>query len=179
MKKVLVISSSPRKGGNSDVLCDKFVEGAAETGHQVEKIFLREKEINYCMGCGYCSSHDYSGCAKHDDMEEILQKMIESDVIVFGTPIYFYAISGQLKTFIDRICARYTHIINKQFYYLMTAADTSAHTVQFALGEFKGLMSCLTNATEKGYIFAGGVWQKGEILDTDFPAQAFKMGKEI
>ncbi len=178
-KNILIISSSPRKGGNSDVLCDEFLKGAIFSGHKAEKIFLKDKKINYCTGCGYCADNDYIGCSQKDDMTEILNKMKEADVIVFATPIYFYSMAGQMKTFIDRICAIYTHIVNKEFYYIMTAADTSKSTVQYALGEFKGLMACLNNPKEKGYLFAGGVWKKGEINNTDYPKQAYEAGKNI
>lgn len=178
-KKVLVISSSPRKGGNSDTLCDEFLKGALDAGHQAEKIFLRDKKINYCTGCGFCNTNDYTACAQRDDMAEILGKMQEADTIVFATPIYFYAIAGQMKTFIDRMCARYTHISNKEFYYILTAADSSKNAVQYALGEFKGLMACLNNPNEKGCLFAGGVWQKGDINGTNYPKQAYEMGKNI
>ncbi|MBR2068522.1 MAG: flavodoxin family protein [Candidatus Gastranaerophilales bacterium] len=179
MKNVLIISSSPRKGGNSDVLCDEFLKGAQIAGNNVQKIFLRDKKINYCTGCGFCNTTDYTKCSQNDDMPEILDKMEQSDVIVFATPIYFYAIAGQMKTFIDRICSRYTHLDNKEFYYIITAADTSKSAIQFALGEFKGLMACLNNPVEKGYLFAGGVWKKDEIKDTPYINQAFEMGKNI
>lgn len=178
-KNILVISSSPRKGGNSDVLCDEFVKGALDAGHKCEKIFLRDKKINYCTGCGYCADNDYIGCAQKDDMAEILEKIQAADTIVFSTPIYFYAMAGQMKTFIDRMCAKYTHITNKEFYYIMTAADSSKGAIQFALGEFKGLMACLENPKELGYLFAGGVWKKGEINNTDYPKKAYETGKNI
>ena len=179
MKKVLIISSSPRYKGNSDKLCDEFLRGAKDGGNEAEKIFLRDKKINYCTGCGFCNTNDYTKCSQQDDMSEILDKMQESDVIVFSTPIYFYAIAGQMKTFIDRICARYTHLNNKEFYYIMTAADASKNAIQFALGEFKGLMACLNNPIEKGYLFAGGVWQKGEVESTNYLNQAYEMGKNV
>ncbi len=178
-KNVLIISSSPRKGGNSDVLCDEFLHGAKDGGHNVEKIFLRDKNLNYCTGCGFCNSNDYTKCAQQDDGNELMDKMEKADVIVFSTPIYFYAIAGQMKTFIDRICSRYTHLQNKEFYYIMTAADASKGAIQFALGEFKGLMACLDNPIEKGYLFAGGVWQKGEIQNTPYIKQAYEMGKNV
>ncbi len=176
-KNVLIISSSPRKNGNSDMLCDEFLRGAADAGHNPEKIFLRDKKINYCTGCGFCNTNDYTKCSQQDDINELMDKMENSDVIVFATPIYFYAIAGQMKTFIDRICSRYTHLSNKEFYYIMTAADSSENTVQFALGEFKGLMACLNNPVEKGYLFAGGVWQKGDIEKTPYLKKAYEMGK--
>jgi len=178
-KKVLIISSSPRKGGNSDVLCDEFLKGSKDAGHNAEKIFLRDKKINYCTGCGFCQTNNYTKCSQPDDVNELMDKNEQADVIVFATPIYFYAIAGQMKTFIDRICSRYTHLPNKEFYYIMTAADSSQSAIQFALGEFKGLMACLENPIEKGYIFAGGVWQKGEINGTSYLQQAYELGKNV
>ncbi len=178
-KKVVIVSSSPRKGGNSDILCDEFLKGAVDAGNEAEKIFLRDKKLDFCTGCGFCNTNDYTRCAQTDDGNDLMDKLEVCDVIVFSTPIYFYAISGQMKTFIDRICSRYTHLKNKEFYYIMTAADSSKNTIQFALGEFKGLMACLDNPVEKGYIFAGGVWQKGEILGTEYPKQAYELGKNI
>jgi multimeric flavodoxin WrbA len=94
IKNVLVVSSSPRKGGNSDVLCDQFILGAQSGGHHAEKIFLKEKNINYCTGCGTCFNGD-KRCPQKDDMEDILQKMISADVIVFATPIYFKLCVGK------------------------------------------------------------------------------------
>ncbi|MBR1424742.1 flavodoxin family protein [bacterium] len=178
-KKVLIISSSPRKGGNSDILCDATLKGAIEAGHEAEKIFLRDKKINYCTGCRFCNTNDYTKCSQQDDINELMDKMENSDVIIFSTPIYFYSISGQMKTFIDRMCSRYTHLSNKEFYYIMTAADSSQSAIQFALGEFNGLMACLENPIEKGYLFAGGVWQKGEVESTRYIQQAYELGKNI
>lgn len=178
-KKVLIISSSPRKGGNSDTLCDKFAQGAKETGNIVEKIFLKDKKINYCTGCGFCNTNDYGGCSQKDDMPEILEKIINSDVIVLATPVYFYTMCGQMKTFIDRFCSRYTHIEGKDFYYIMTAADGNPHAMDRVLVEFDGLMACLPNPHVKGQLIATGVWQKGDVEQTDYPNQAFEMGKNV
>ena len=112
-------------------------------------------------------------------MDGILDKMIEADVIVFATPIYFNTIAGQLKTFIDRIYAKYTKIVNKEFYYIMTAEEEGDKTIQYALGEFKGLLSYLNGAEEKGYLFAGGVTQKGDINDTEHVQRAYELGKSV
>ena len=84
-KNVLVISASPRKGGNSDTLCDEFIRGAQESGNQAEKIFLASKNIKYCIGCGVCNTTHR--CVQKDDMAEILDKMVEADVIVLATPV--------------------------------------------------------------------------------------------
>ena len=74
MKKILILSSSPRRGGNSDTLCDEFLRGAIESGNEAEKIFLRDKNINYCTGCSVCSMYG-KPCPQKDDMSEIKTKM--------------------------------------------------------------------------------------------------------
>lgn len=178
-KNVIIISSSPRKGGNSDTLCDKFAQGAKDAGNNVEKIFLKDKKINYCTGCGFCNTNDYGGCAQKDDMNEILEKLIVADVIIFATPVYFYTMCSQMKTFIDRFCARYIHISNKEFYYIMTAADGNPHAMDRVIVEFDGLMACIPNPTVKGQLIATGVWQKGDIEQTDYPQVAYDMGKNV
>ena len=95
-KKVLILSSSPRRNGNSDLLCNEFMRGAAEAGHQVEKIFLKDKHINYCTGCSVCSMYG-KPCPQKDDAAEVVEKMIAADVIVMATPVYFYTMSAQMK----------------------------------------------------------------------------------
>ena len=178
-KKALILSSSPRKGGNSDILCDEFAKGAIASGHSVEKVFLRDKKINYCTGCGLCNSNNYSGCSQKDDMEEILNKMIGSDVIVMATPVYFYSMCAQMKVFIDRCCAKYTKILNKEFYFIMTAADNDEKLLTPAIEGFHGFLNCLSNPIEKGAIFATGVWQKGDVLNTKYPEIAYEYGKNV
>ena len=90
-KKVLVLSSSPRRGGNSDLLCDQFTIGAQEAGHYTQKILLKDKKIHYCTGCGTCLNGNKS-CPQEDDMAEVLEKMIAADVIMMATPVYFYTV---------------------------------------------------------------------------------------
>lgn len=98
--KVLAISASPRKGGNSDVLCDQFLKGAAEAGNEIKKIALGQVNISPCAACYGCSkSHR---CVKKDDMSQILQELIDADVIVLATPVYFYSMDAQMKIMIDR-----------------------------------------------------------------------------
>ena len=124
-KKVLILSSSPRRGGNSDTLCDEFMRGATESDHEVEKIFLRDKTIHYCTGCSTCSLYQ-KPCPQKDDAAEIIEKMVNADVIVMATPVYFYTMSAQMKTLIDRCCGRYTEMNDKEFYFIVTAAEENA-----------------------------------------------------
>ena len=176
MKKVLVLSASPRRGGNSDILCDQFVRGAQDAGHAVEKVFLRDRNIGYCLGCGVCNrTHQ---CVQKDDMKEILDKMVEADVIVMATPVYFYAIDGQMKTFIDRTVPRYTEITDKDFYFIMTAADTDKQSLARTVEGFRGFTEdCLDGAREKGIIYGVGAWQAGEIRNTPAMEEAYQMGR--
>ncbi len=112
-KKILILAGSPRKGGNSDLLCDEFARGAAEAGHTVEKLRVAEKNIGYCRACYAC--RESGVCAIHDDMAEVLQKMIDADVLVLASPVYFYSISAQLKAVIDRSVARWLEVKDKEF----------------------------------------------------------------
>lgn len=177
-KNVLVISSSPRKGGNSDLLCDEIVKGAQEAGHQTEKISVREKNINYCTGCGTCFNRN-KGCSQKDDMSEVLDKMVAADVIVMATPVYFYTMCGQLKTFIDRTCARYTEINNKEFYFVVTAAVNSKPAMERTIEEFRGFTSCLDGAKEKGIIYGTGAWHKGDVKKSSAIKQAYEIGRLV
>ena len=104
-KKVLILSGSPRKGGNSDLLCDEFMRGAIDVGNTVAKIRVPEKKIAPCLGCYYCAKNG-GKCVQPDDMAELLQKMIDADVLVLASPVYFYSICAQLKAVIDRTVAR-------------------------------------------------------------------------
>lgn len=178
-KNVLIISASPRKNGNSDLLCNEFLKGAVDAGHQVEKIFLADKKINYCVGCGLCSRNDYSGCSQKDDMEDLVEKMIEADVIVLASPVYFYTINAQMKTFIDRCCAKYTKIVNKEFYFIITAAEVNKAEMSRTFECFRGFLDCLENAKEQGQICATGVWEKGEIEKTSYLKDAYNLGKTV
>ena len=176
MKNVLIISASPRRGGNSDTLCDRFAQGAEESGHKVEKVFLTAKNIGYCRGCGVCNSTHK--CVQKDDMAEILGKMVGADVIVLATPVYFYSMDGQMKTFIDRTVPRYTEISNKDFYFIMTAADTQKANLERTMEAFRGFTEdCLDGAREAGIIYGTGAWQMGEIQSTTAYEQAYEMGR--
>ena len=144
MKNVLILSSSPRRGGNSDTLCDEFMQGAIESGHRVEKVFLRDKTIHPCTGCGVCSQYK-KPCPQKDDAAEIIGKMLAADVIVMATPVYFYAMSAQMKTLIDRCCGPYTEMKNKEFYFIATAAEDDNGIMDRIVANFMGFLDCLEN----------------------------------
>jgi multimeric flavodoxin WrbA len=177
-KRILILSASPRKGGNSDLLCGEFMRGAAEGENQVEKISLRERTIAVCLACDTCLSNG-GKCAQKDDMAEILEKMIAADVIVMATPVYFYSISSQMKTLIDRTVPRYTEISGKEFYFIVTAEDQNPKMLERTIECFRGFTDCLDDAAEKGVIYGAGVTKRGAVKDTEYMKQAYDMGRSV
>ncbi len=176
-KKVLILSGSPRKGGNSDLLCDAFMKGAMEAGHEVEKVRVQEKKVACCMACYACVEGGV--CVIKDDMAEIMQKMIDCDVMVLASPVYFYSIDAQLKAVIDRSLCRWTEVQNKEFYYIATCADTEKEAVETTLACFRGYADCVEGAVEKGVIYGTGVYQPGDVKNTKAVQDAYEMGKIV
>lgn len=177
-KKVLILSGSPRKGGNSDLLCDEFARGAKDAGNEAEKVFVRSQKVAPCNACYYCRDHA-GACVIEDDMAGILDKMQAADVVVMASPVYFYSIDAQLKAVIDRSLARWTNIPNKEFYYIMTAAEDSADVMDCTLECMRGFARCLQGAKEMGVIEAKGVYGPGEVRGTRFMEEAYKMGAAV
>lgn len=175
-KNVLILSGSPRRDGNSDMLCDEFMRGAMEMGHTVEKIRVAEKNIGFCRGCYACQK---GSCVIDDDMGQVLQKMIDADVILLASPVYFYSINAQLKALIDRTVARWTEVKDKELYYIVTAADEELASADTPLACLRGYADCIEGAREMGVICGMGVYEKGEIKGTRAMADAYDMGRRV
>ena len=176
-KKVLILSSSPRKRGNSATLCDRFAEGARAAHHQVELVAIAEKNIHYCTGCYACKRT--GECAQKDDMAAVLDSMLQADVIVLATPVYFYTMCAQMKTVIDRTVPRYTEIRGKEFYFIVAAADTSKPAMEPTLQGFRAFTGLLPGSREKGVVYGTGAWQIGDIQNSPAMRQAYEMGKAV
>lgn len=176
MKNVLILSGSPRKGGNSDLLCDEFLQGAQAAGHSVEKVFVRSRKIAACNACYACRGT--GACVLKDDMAEIIAKMQSADVLVMSSPVYFYSINAQMKMLIDRCLCGYLDMRSKEMYYIMTAAD-SPESMDCTLECFRGFAACLPGSKEKGVIRAGGVYEAGSVAATAYMQQAYEMGRNI
>lgn len=174
----MILSASPRKQGNSDLLCDRFMEGAREAGHQAEKIFLGDKKINYCLACDGCKRNG-GECVQKDDMAEILKKFLAADVIVMATPVYFYTMNAQMKTLIDRTVAKFSEIRNKDMYFIVTAADTNKESLERTIEGFRGFTSCYSGLNEKGIVYGTGAWNIGDIKVSKAMDQAYEMGKSV
>jgi multimeric flavodoxin WrbA len=158
------------------MLCDRFLLGAVEAGHQAEKIRLPERKINYCTACDACQGNG-GMCVHEDDMAEILEKMIRADVIAMATPVWFFSMNGQMKTLIDRTYARYTELVGKEFYFIMTAAVGQKAMLERTLEGFRGFVSCLDDSREKGVVYGTGAWKVGEIDGRPAMKEAYDLGK--
>ena len=174
---VLAISSSPRKGGNSDVLCDEFLRGAAEQGHETEKIRLAEKKIAPCLACYGCL--DSHTCVRADDMADVFEALKKADVIVLASPVYFYSVCGQMKIMIDRCLVDHQSLKDKIFYFIVTAADPQHTAAAETLADFRGFLRCLPEAKEAGVIYGTGTWDKGDVYKHPSLKNAYEMGRSV
>lgn len=101
---VLAINGSPRgQFGNTEVMLKPFLEGCIESGAIVETIYLKDKDIKHCSGCFTCWTKTQGKCIHNDDMEELLNKISQADIIVYATPLYYYTVTGLMKDFMDRM----------------------------------------------------------------------------
>ncbi len=177
MKKVLIITSSLREQSNSTLLAQAFKEGAEEKGNEVEIISLRENRIAPCVGCGSCQVH--GECFMKDKLNDILDKVIDADVLVFASPTYYYSVNGTLKNFIDRTYAQYLKIKNKDFYYIGSSSDTSKESIDGAVETVKGFLRCVENVNLKGIVYGLNLNDQGEARYSESLKQAYEMGKNI
>ena len=161
-KRILVLSTSPRIGGNSETLADVFIKGAEEAGHETKKICLYDKKIEFCKGCLGCQTT--GKCILRDDAERIIAQMKAMDVLVFATPIYFYEMSGQMKTLLDRtnplFPAEYEF---RDIYLLATSADEEESSMEAAVKGLEGWISCFEKSRLAGVVRGTGAVKKGAI----------------
>ena len=178
MKKVVVISTSLRPGSNSNALAEKFAEGAKAAGNEVELISLRGKEIKFCIGCLSCQKTGV--CVFKDDVPAIMESVLNADVVCWATPIYYYEMSGQMKTLIDRMNAMYPKDYRfRDIYLLTTAAEDDESTPKRAESGLQGWIDCYEKATLKGHIFCGGVNGPKEITGKAKLQEAYKLGASV
>lgn len=175
--KILVITGSPRRKGNSAILADNFINGAEEAGHTVFRFDAAFKKVHPCTGCNHCGMD--GPCVFNDDFNEVRSNIIDADAVVFASPMYYFGLSAQIKTVIDRFYAINGQIhVSKKTALLMTYADTAAKEAQPILSHYETLINYL-GWEDCGRVIASGVWTAGAVKNTKFPEQAYKLGKNI
>lgn len=178
MKKTLVISTSLRHGSNSYTMAESFARGANDSGNEVELISLQGKNITFCHGCLACQK--IGKCVINDDAPAIVAKMHDADVIVFATPIYYYEMSGQMKTLLDRANPLYGSDYRFTDIYMLTcAAEDEPEVPSKAISGLSGWIECFERASLKDTLFAGGVNDPDDIKGHKALTEAYKMGKNV
>ena len=148
-KKILIIETSLRAKSNSDRLAESFAEGAKAAGNDVEIVSMKGKNIGFCTGCFGCQKLGH--CVFKDDANEITEKILEAEVIVWSTPIYYYEMSGQMKTMIDRANSLYPRDYKfREVYLLSVAAEDDNYVDRNAAGGVQGWVDCFEKAEFKG-----------------------------
>ena len=179
MSNVLVITTSLRPNSNSDILTERLIAGAKDAGHQVEEISLKGKNLKFCIGCLACQQTQK--CVLNDDAIEIAEKMKEADTLVFSTPIYYYEMSGQMKTLLDRMNPLYTTDYKfRRVYMLSVAFEDEDYVPQKAESGLEGWVDCFENAEFMDSLFYGGLGGPGEASATkEALVKAYEFGRSI
>ncbi len=177
-KKVLIISTSLRNNSNSEMLAKEFAKGAKEAGNDVKEITLKDKSIAFCKGCLACQK--LGKCVIDDDVALISKDMHDAQVIAFATPIYYYEMSGQMKTLLDRANWLYSSDYKfEDIYLLSTAAEDEDYVDKRAISGLEGWIDCFERARLAGTVFEGGVNDAGEISGHTGLEKAYELGKAI
>lgn len=175
--KILVLTGSPRKNGNSNTLADSFIKGATEAGHEVARFDAAFKNVHPCIACNSCGMD--GPCVFKDDFEFVRDNIVTADAVVFATPMYYFGISAQLKAVIDRFYAINGKIHRpKKAMLLMTYANTAASQAKPIESHYKVLLDYL-GWQDAGQVIASGVWQAGAVNGTPYVEQAYKLGKSL
>lgn len=177
-KKVVIVSSSPRKDGNSDILAQEFARGARDAGHCAEIINVRDMQLKFCTGCMSCMKRD--GCILDDGMNAVYGTIRDADALVLASPVYYYAVSGQLKTFLDRLNPLYGRKNNfKDVYLLSASAEDDEAAMDGSVKDIRGWTDCFDGVKLAGVLRGTGLEARGDVKDTDFPEKAYNMGKNV
>jgi len=176
-KKVLIISTSPRKGSNSELLASEFAKGALEAGNDVEQVSLAGKNIEFCRGCFVCQTTQR--CVIRDYADLIEQKMEHADVLVFATPIYYYEMSGQMKTMLDRGNPLFpSDYAFRDVYLIAAAAEDGDEVWSRAAAGLEGWVECFPKAKLSGVIFGGNATEEGAVGKKAL-SEAYEAGKAV
>ena len=176
--KIVVLTGSPRKNGNSAYLAEQFIKGAQEQGHEIFRFDCAFKQVEPCRACNRCGMN--GTCIFNDDFLELRPHLVEADMVVFATPMYYFGISAQMKRVIDRFYAINGQIKGapKKAAFLMTYADSAAKEAEPMLVHYRTLMDYL-GWTSIGEVVASGVWTAGSVRHTNYPRQAYLLGKSL
>lgn len=176
--KILVLAGSPRRKGNTNYLVERFAAGAREAGHEVERFDCAAHRVAGCLACGHCGTD--GDCVQRDDFALVRPLLLEADMVVFATPMYYFGFSAQIKSVIDRFYAINGRIkgVPKKTALLMAYADTDERSAQAMLLQYR-LMAAYLGWRNVGVVAASGVWTAGSARDTRYGDDAYKLGSSL
>lgn len=177
MKHIVILSGSPRKNGNTNLLCRQFQQGAEAAGHSVRFILLAEKRIGFCRACDACMRNG-GACIQKDDMADILGAFQQADVVVLATPVYFYGVSAQMKTCIDRTYPIWQHLGRKEVYYIVSAG-LGEDVIARSLGDLDGFVEHFEQYEIKGRLYAPNVMEAGAVRTQPVMEAAYQAGLHV
>ena len=178
MSRIAVLVGSPRKGGNTDLLARAFAEGAG-LRHQVSMLSVAGLDIHPCRGCNACYASEGNRCIQQDGMDQVYELLHQTDILVCASPVYFYGISAQLKTLIDRLHAplRDQFPIRKLGLILVGAARLPELFDPILL-QYRMLLKFF-QLEDGGTVLVRGCRDKGDVCRTDGLRQARELGLRI
>ena len=160
------------------MLAAQFAKGAEEAGHRVETVYLRDLTMGFCRGCLACLP-DRKACVQRDDVNPLLPRVLEADMLVFCTPVYYYSITGQMKTLLDRLNPLYGHLRGKEVAYIVTAMDDDTAQLDRAMDALQGFVDCFDDMQVVARIYGGGATDKGEVASLPVYNEAYLTAKSI
>ncbi|GAK36599.1 MULTISPECIES: flavodoxin family protein [Bacteroides] len=183
MKRIVVITSSPHKDGNSNKLAEAFIKGATSAGHQVSRFDASSKEIKPCIGCNNCFSKEDCACISKDDFNEAATLIMQSDMVVFATPVYWYTYPAKMKAVIDKF---YSFLMtdrpetkNKETLLLAAAGDQNTAVFDLLLQEYKMTVSALQWSAQEPLLVPGVLAVNDILKQPGYLSQAENLGESI
>ena len=175
---ILVLFASPNTNGSTRILTDYFTKGAKEAGHVVKSIDLNRTGINPCLGCIACEYH--GPCVQDDDMDEIRYAILNADMLVFATPLYYFGMTSVLKTVIDRFIAFNQDLQDKHLKsaLLSVAADHAPDTFDALSAHYKKIADYL-NFNDQGMVLGLGCAAPPMTMKSPYPQAAYELGKKL
>ncbi len=178
MSKIIILSGSPRKNGNTELLVKSFTEGA-KLKNEVEVISVREYKVEPCTGCNACRKNEEHKCFQNDDMKEIFYKLKDADILVIASPVYFYGVSAQLKAIIDRFHSPQRNNIGiKGLALLLVGADSMPEIFDSIKMQYKLTLNYFS-LRDYGMVCVNGVEEKGTIKGNGKLEEAFDLGASL
>lgn len=174
--KILVLCGSPRRSGNTEIMCNAFAEAAKEQGHEVNMVYASSVHPNPCLACGYCRSHD-GECIQQDDMQEVYPLLDAADMVVFASPVYYFNLSAQLKIMLDRFYAKG----GVGFHPTQAALLLDSHSPDVFSGSIQAYHDTLAYLKweDRGIVAIDGMTEKGSMANDPRLEQVRELAKSL